>query len=425
MTIDVTSGPWLPEPCTTPEPVTRPRSVLIVGAGLGGYHLAYQLRRQGFTGEVTVLGDEARPPYDRPPLSKGFLAGKVSAEQLALDPQDAPLAARWVRGAAADHLGLADTVDGRQWSVRTTDGQRWEADAVVVATGARPMRLTGPATGVHVLRTMDDAEALRTDGITGRRVVVVGGGFIGLETAATAAGLDATDVTLVCATDQPLSERYGPVVAGSLEGLHRRNGVRIHGGVQVSRLRHDTDGRVCAVELSDGVLIDTDLVVLGIGARPATGWLSGHEGAGRLAFNPSGAVLCDSAGRTGLGSLWAIGDCSQWAFADGSGYRRTGHWQDALDQAAVVAGDLLGQSAPALPEPYLWSDQHGVLIQVAGHLLGDEEAVVRAGTVDGHDLLVTYHRDGVEVGVLGMNRQREVTRWRRSRRTGSRHQPAA
>lgn len=380
-------------------------AVLVVGGGLGGFHAAHALRRAGLAGEVTILGAETHRAYDRPPLSKAYLAGRLDADDLALDPPDAPLDATWVRGAAA--TGIVQGEEG-VW-VETGDGRRFCADAAVLATGADAIRIGPPAHGSHVLRTLDDAAALRADGVAGRDVVVVGGGFIALEVAATAVGLGAASTTIVSREPHPLAERFGREAATAVRRLHERNGVRFTTGV-VAGLRLDAAGRAAGVVLDDATEVVGDLVVSGVGVRPATGWLADSA----VALAENGAVLCDAAGRTSARGVWALGDCALWSDADGVP-RRAGHWQDALDHAAVIAADLLGLDVPPLPAAYCWSDQHEVMLQVAGCPLGDEDVVVRSGSVETADLLLGYERDGVEVAVLGMNRQRDVLRWRRTR----------
>lgn len=393
--------------------MSAPRSVVVVGAGLAGFSVGHALRRAGFRGPVTVLGAEPHPPYDRPPLSKGFLTGAVTAAGLHLDDPSAPLDVEWVPGAAAAGL----TVDPAGWAVTTEDGRRCTAEAVVLATGADAVALGPAVPGTHVLRTLADAEALRADGVAGRDVLVIGFGFIGLESAAAAAALGAASVTVVAPEPVPLADRLGAAVGDAVAGLHRRHGVVLRGGATVTTWEAGPDGRIRAVGIhdADGVhTLPTDLVICGVGVRPATGWLADAVPAG-LALAPDGGVLCGPDGRTGIPGVWAVGDCARWTHTERPGLRRAGHWQDCPDQAAVVAAGLLGRTPPSLPQPYFWSDQFGVTLQLAGHLEGDEVAVVRAGSVEGADLLVGYERDGVEVALLGMDRPRDLVRWRRTR----------
>ncbi len=402
--------------------MTRPgtvSSVLVVGGGLGGFHTALALRRAGFGGEITVLGAEPHLPYDRPPLSKAFLDGTLDVADLALDDADDPVDVHWVCAAPAAAL-IHDQDDGDQDDgrpprpgVRTEDGRRLLADAVVVATGADAVRIGPPAPGAHVLRTLDDALALRDQGLAGRAVVVVGTGFVGLEAAAVAAALGAAAVTVVSPERAPLLDRLGPAVASAVQALHERRGVRFRCGTAVTELLLDEAGAAAGVATSDGPVAG-DVVVVGVGVRPATGWLD-TDGHGP-ALGPAGRVRCDHHGRTDRPGVWALGDCAQWTRHDQPGTARPGHWQDALDEAAVVAADIVGAARPEVPPPYFWSDQHGVRIQVVGHLTGDETSVVRAGSAEAADLLVVYERDGVEVAALGMNRPRDVARWRREHR---------
>jgi NADPH-dependent 2,4-dienoyl-CoA reductase/sulfur reductase-like enzyme len=393
---------------------TAPESVLVVGGGLAGFHTASALRRAGYAGALTVLGAEPHPAYDRPPLSKAYLTGTIGVTDLALDDPDDPLDAEWVRGACAASL------DPYSRAVRTEDGRAYAADVIVLATGSHAARLGPALPGTHVLRTLDDAEALRGDGVARRRVAVVGGGFVALEAAAAAVALGAGAVTVVSPESHPLRRAFGPEVAQSLKALHERNGVGFVDGARATGFVADPSGRVGGVALADGTVVAADLAIAGVGAAPATGWLASSG----VSLGPTGAVLCDASGWTGIDGVWAVGDCAQWhpeafgvadLFARPSAARRSGHWQDAVDHAAATAATILGHEPPPTPVPYCWSEQHGVTIQVAGQPVGDEHVTVRAGSIAGGDLLVTYERDGEETAVLGMNRPREVTRWRRSR----------
>lgn len=417
------------DPGGAPQPGSQapPTSIVIVGGGLGGFHAAHALRRNGFAGSLSVLGAEPRPAYDRPPLSKAYLLGSLAEADLALDAPDAPVDATWVRGVLATGLtGLTGPPEpdrgraggtgsgtgsgpGGRVRISTRDHGEFHADAVVLATGADALRIGPCAAGSHVLRTLDDAAGLRADGIVGRDVVVVGGGFVALEVAASAVAMGAASTTVVSSAAEPLAERFGALAALALRGLHERRGVRFVTG-HVTGLRLDTCGRAAGVTLEGGAEVVGTLVVSGIGVRPATGWLA----SGAVSLSTNGAVRCDATGRTNVPGVWALGDCAEWAGTEGT-RRRTGHWQDALDQAAVVAADAVGAVAGVLPEPYCWSEQHGVTVQVAGCPTDADAVVVRAGSPETADLLLAYERDGTEVAVLGMNRQREVLRWRRTR----------
>lgn len=384
--------------------------ILVVGAGLAGYHTAAALRRLGYSGDVTVLGAEEHAPYDRPPLSKAFLSGTISAADLALDDPDSPLDVTWERGVRV--VGLEEGGVGGPHRVLLADGSSRLAPHVVVATGADAVRLVDGVAGVHVLRTLEDAQRLRGECLAGARVVVVGDGFVALEAASTVVALGAASVVVAGPEQRPLERRYGPDVAASLLALHARRGVSWRGEAWAAAVTTGADGRADGVLLTDGTHLEADIVVVGIGARPATGWLAGSS----VAMDATGHVDCDARGATTVPGVWAVGDCARWNDEVRGPMRCAGHWQDALDHAATVAAAIVGTPAPAAGEPYCWSEQHGVMIQVAGHLAGGEQATVLDGSVEGADLLMRYERDGEEVAVLGMNRPREVARWRRSRR---------
>ncbi|WP_344005956.1 NAD(P)/FAD-dependent oxidoreductase [Nocardioides lentus] len=382
------------------------RHVVVVGASLAGHATARSLRDAGYDGALTVVGDEPHRPYDRPPLSKGFLDGSLSAEDLALEDAEEDLGATWLVGQRATSLertsaGPAVTLD---------DGTVLLADAVVLATGARARRLPtaigGDLAGVHSLRTLDDALALRADLVPGARLVLVGAGFVGAEIAATAHHLG-LDVTLVEATRTPLAGPLGAEVGAAVAGLHARHGVPLHAGVPVSALLGAE--RVEGVLLDDGTHLPADVVVVGVGSAPATGWLHGSG----LDLDAVGAVRADRAGATAVPGVWAVGDCAAW-WDDALGdHHRTEHWNDALHRPRAVAAAILGTAAPAAPAPYFWSDQYGVRLQFAGRRHGDEVLTVEAGTLEGGDALVVWWRHGTPVAVLGMGQPKLFNRWKR------------
>lgn len=397
-----------------------PGSVLIVGAGLAGFQLAATLRRSGYDGEIELLGAEPHRPYDRPPLSKEFLTGTMSAHDLGLDDPAAPLQVRWSLGAPAARL------DPATLTVSTSTGTTHRAEAVVLATGCRPRHPagTGPAgadiagggapclpAGAFVLGCLEDAVALRQARVAGSRVAVLGGGFVALEAAAAAVARQAAEVTVVAPEALPLASRIGAEAAHALRELHLRHGVQFAPPARVQGLRADDGGRLRAVQLQyadgTGTELPADIAICGLGALPATGWLAGTG----LAIDGAGRILCDAGGRTSLPGVWAAGDCASWE--PPAPRPAGGHWQDAVDHATVISAALLGSGPPALPPPYFWSEQHGVRLQAAGHLIGHPRLI--AGGIETADLLLVYELDGQETGILGMDRPREVTRWRRSR----------
>ncbi|WP_405832701.1 NAD(P)/FAD-dependent oxidoreductase [Streptomyces sp. NBC_01176] len=402
------------------------RTVTVVGASLSGLYAARELRAQGFDGRLVIVGDEAHAPYDRPPLSKDFLTGRADEARLALTDAEerAGLDAEWLLGVRARGL------DARGRAVLLDDGRTVSTDGVVIATGASARRLPGDdLTGVHTLRTLDDARALREELIHGpRRVVVIGGGFIGAETASSCAGLG-HDVTVVEAAPLPLVAPLGPEMATLCAALHRRGGVELVTGTGVAALRgrsgggasrdlgttgpgHAQDGpagrTVTGVELSDGRVLPADVVIVGIGATPNTGWLAGST----LALQDG--VLCDDGCVTGLPQVVAVGDVAR------VGGTRSEHWTSATEQPRVAVGNLLaGRTVGTVTAlPYFWSDQYGARIQFAGRRRKADTVRIAEGTVvDGAPgeggFLALYERDGRTTAVLSMDRPRPFMRARR------------
>jgi NADPH-dependent 2,4-dienoyl-CoA reductase/sulfur reductase-like enzyme len=379
------------------------KTVAIVGASLAGLSAARALRTQGYDGRLVILGEETHRPYDRPPLSKEFLAGDMTESALALEADDEALGAHWILGARAVGLDPADR------AIRLADGGTVRADGVVVATGAAARTLPGGhgLAGVHVLRTLDDARALREDLARGGTLVVIGGGFIGAEVASTAYGLG-LDVTVIEAAPTPLAGPLGEAMGGIVSTLHADHGVRLLCGVGVRGL--SGAARVEAVLLEDGRSIPADTVVVGVGARPCVEWLKG-----------SGVVLddgvkCGADGRTSVSGVVAVGDCASWYDPVAGVHRRVEHWTGARERPDAAVAALLsgGASTPAVPKPpYFWSDQYGVRIQFAGHSAGADSVTVEEGLPDDRSFLAVYRRSGHPVAVLGMNQPRLFTRWRK------------
>ena len=377
----------------------QPRSVTIVGAGLAGHAAARALRAQEFPGAITMIGDEDEAPYDRPPLSKEFLAGAVTESDLALAGADEDLDLTWRLGTRAVGLDVAAR------TVRLADGSTVGADAVLVATGSRARTLPAALAGVHTLRTLADARALRAELRPGRALVVIGAGFIGAEIAATAHGLG-LEVTVVEAAATPLAGPLGPEMGAAVAALHRRHGVPLECGVPVLGLV-GTD-RVTGVRLADDRILPADLVVVGIGAEPAVDWLadSGLEVAGGL--------VCSAVGRAAPG-IYGVGDCSAWHDPVRGHPLRVEHWTDSRDRAAIAVTALLGGPArPPARAPYFWSDQYGVRIQFAGRRYGDEHVDIEAGGLDRDDLLAVYRRDGRPTAVLALNQPQQFMRLRKA-----------
>jgi NADPH-dependent 2,4-dienoyl-CoA reductase/sulfur reductase-like enzyme len=374
----------------------------VIGASLAGLSAARALRRQGFDGELTVVGAEARRPYDRPPLSKEFLAGDIDEADLALELDDENLEARWLLGAHATGL---DTGAG---AVTLVDGTEVRADGVVVATGARARSLPGTQhlAGVHVLRTIDDALALRKDLRPGARLLVIGAGFIGAEVASTATKLG-LDVTVIEVAGTPLANALGGMLGAAVARLHSRHGTRLFCGVGVSGLTGTE--RVTGVKLADGRQLAADVVVAGVGAIPNVEWLGGSG------LELANGVVCDAGGATSIPNVVAVGDCAAWYEPCVGASHRVEHWTGARDRSAVAVSTLLAghyQGDPVKP-PYFWSDQYGCRIQFAGFARAGDQITFEAGDLDDHSFLAVYRRDDRPVAVLGVDQPRLFTRIRR------------
>ncbi|MFJ8108170.1 NAD(P)/FAD-dependent oxidoreductase [Streptomyces sp. NPDC096132] len=379
------------------------RTVAVVGASLAGLSAARSLRKQGYDGRLVVIGDELHRPYDRPPLSKEFLTGTLGEADLALETDDEDLGAEWLLGARATGLDRAER------AVRLADGREVRADGIVLATGAAARTLPGSEglAGVHTLRTLDDARALRDELARGGRLVVIGGGFIGAEVASTAYGLG-LDVTVVEAAPTPLAGPLGADMGLLVSALHADHGVRLLCGVGVKGL--SGENRVDAVLLEDGRSLPADIVVVGVGARPCVDWL---EGSGVELDN---GVKCGADGRTSLAGVVAVGDCANWYDPRAGAHRRVEHWTGARERPDAAVATLLAGGAvdPGVPRPpYFWSDQYGVKIQFAGHAAGADSVTIEEGAADTRNVLAVYRRAGNPVAVLGMNQPRLFTRWRK------------
>lgn len=365
------------------------QSIVVVGASLAGLRAAETLRAEGFAGRLVVIGDEPHPPYDRPPLSKGLLTGNVLQSSLGLrQPPD--LDAEWLLGERA--VGL----DARGRAVVLSGGRRVGYDGLVIATGATPRRphtLPMDLPGVITLRTLDDAVRLRGELADGPRVAILGGGFIGTEVASSCRALG-LDVTLV--TAEPL---LGRALGGLAEAACRRaldHGVRVIHPATLTAVHGPA--RVTEVVLDDDRRLPADVLVVAIGAAPATGWLEG-SGA-RLADG----VVCDASLHvTGLPGVVAAGDVARWPHpALGGRLLRLEHWTNAGEQAAFAARRLLHEDtgAPFAPVPSFWSEQFGTRIQGIGlpHL-ADRTRVVE-GDAAGPRFVAEQLRDGEVVGVV-------------------------
>jgi 3-phenylpropionate/trans-cinnamate dioxygenase ferredoxin reductase subunit len=363
------------------------KRIVIVGGGLAAARTAEQLRRSAFDGSITIVGAEGHLPYDRPPLSKQVLRSEL--DDVTLKPREF-----YDDNKITLALGSAvRSLDTGAQTVTLDDGSLLEYDDVVIATGLVPRRIPSfPALpGIHVLRSFDESMALREEAGAARRAVVVGAGFIGCEVAASLRGLG-IDVVMVEPQPEPLASVLGAQIGALVSRLHRAEGVDVRTGVGVDSVTGRD--RVEKVALTDGSELDTDLVVVGIGSRPATDWL---EGSGVEVDN---GVVCDRVGRTNAPHVWALGDVASWQNATGH-QARVEHWSNVAEQARVLVPSLLGQELPSnlVVVPYFWSDQYDIKIQCLGEPEADD--VVHLVEDDGRKFLAYYERDGVVAGVVG------------------------
>ena len=382
--------------------MTTPDGVLVVGASAAGLATAEALRRKGYQGPLTVLGAEPHLPYDRPPLSKQVLCGQWEPARARLRPEAmlSALDASFVLGDPAVRLDVA----GR--SVHTASGRVLTAEAVVLATGLRPRTLPGQdgLAGVHVLRTLDDALALRAELLTASRVVVVGDGVLGAEIAATARGMGCA-VTMAGPQEAPLAYQFGPLPARLLADLHASRGVELRLGAGVTGLSAE-DGRVTGVCLATGEVLPADVVVVAFGAAPATEWLSGS---GLLCDN---GIVCDSRCRAAAG-VYAAGDVARWHHETLDALLRLENRTNATEQGIAVAANILGADQPYTPVPYFWTDQFDAKIHVYGTLRADAEVSVVEGDPADRRFVALYRHGGVVIGVLGWNMPKQARLRRR------------
>ena len=382
------------------------RTVAVVGASLAGVRAAEALRHEGYDGRLVMIGAEPHQPYDRPPLSKQLLAGER-------EPDDVVLRAAGLADLDLDlRLGMrANALDLAGREIELADGDRVGFDGLVIATGSVPRLLPamhdGVPDGVFVLRTLDDALAIRARLADGPRVVVVGAGFIGSEVAATCRkrGLE---VTVLEALPAPLVRGLGATLGAVCGELHRDHGVELRVGVGVTGF--EGAGRVERVRLDDGTAVDADVVVVGVGVEPVVDWLDGSG------LTLDDGVVCDETLLAAPGVV-AAGDVARWPnpMFDGE-VARLEHWTNASEQAVAAARRLLHGDAPGAqayaPVPFVWSDQYDRKIQTAGQFRGDDEMDVVHGSLEERRFTAVFGRNGRLVGVLGVSMPRKVMQYR-------------
>ncbi|MEU9445102.1 FAD-dependent oxidoreductase [Streptomyces sp. NPDC048304] len=381
--------------------------MVVAGAGMAGVQTAVALREQGFTGVITVIGAEPHQPYDRPPLSKAVLLGK--AEDSAFDVDFDSLGVE---------LRLGCEVLGLRPAERELDTEQGPVpyDVLVLATGAEPVTLPGTegVPGVHLLRTLDDAERLRPVLARQHEIVVVGAGWIGAEFA-TAAREAGCAVTVVEAADRPLAGALPAEVAAPMAAWYADAGAELRTHARVERVEPG------AVLLADGTRLPAGAVVVGIGARPATAWLAGSG----VELGPHGDVLADARLCTSVPDVYAVGDCASFPSGRYGERLMVHHWDNALQGPRTVAANILGETPAAYdPVPYFWSEQFGRFVQYAGHHPAADRLIWR-GDPAGPAWTVCWLCEDRLVALLAVGRPRDLAQGRRLIEAGARMDAAA
>jgi 3-phenylpropionate/trans-cinnamate dioxygenase ferredoxin reductase component len=368
--------------------------IVIVGAGQAATQAATSLRAGGYSGKITMIGEEAALPYQRPPLSKAYLSGAMSMERVTLKPAKA-----W----EDDNIDVltserVDAIDPVAQFVTTETGGKYEYDALILATGSRVRKLLCPGAdldGVHYLRTVSDADGLRAHIVEGGRIVVIGGGYIGLEVAAVArkAGMD---VTILEAAERVLARVAPPVISAFFEKLHRDAGVYIRTGVQVAVINGDAS--VTGVTLADGTIIPADVILIGIGIIPNS------EMAREAGIIAADGIETDKDARTSNPRVFAIGDCASRPlvhYGDRRGRLESVH--NALEQGKLAAAAILGLARPQEDVPWFWSDQYDVKLQIAGLSSGATQTIVRGDSASKRFAAFYLDGDNRLLGVDAIN----------------------
>lgn len=364
--------------------------IVVIGAGQAGCSLVAKLRQQGFEGEITLIGAETAPPYQRPPLSKAYLLGEMEKERLLLRPES-----YYADNNITLKLGTYVTAIDTAAKTVTAGDEVIAYDQLALTTGSDPRRLPaaigGDLEGVYVVRGLDDVDAMAPSVTEGKRALIVGGGYIGLEAAAVCAKRG-VNVTLVEMADRILQRVAAPETSDYFRALHTGHGAGIREGIGLKELV-GKDGKVTGAVLSDGSGIEVDFVVVGVGIAPSTALA---EAAGIELEN---GIKTDAQGRTSAPDVWAAGDCASFPY---KGSRiRLESVPNAIDQAEVVAENMLGAEKDYVATPWFWSDQYDVKLQIAGLNSGYDQVVTRQG--EGQQVSFWYYNSGRLVAVDAMN----------------------
>jgi len=372
-------------------------TIAIIGAGQAGGEVSTLLRQNRFEGRIVLFGDEPHLPYQRPPLSKAYLAGEIGADALIYKA-----AVAYERANVELRLGVrVDQIDRKAKRLLLDGGEQVAYERLVIATGGRARALAVPGAdlrNIYYLRNIADVEALRPQLETGRRLVIIGGGYVGLEVAAVAIKRGLAVIVLE-GMPRVLARVTAPEMSAFYERVHRDAGVDIRTGVTVTGFEPGPDGAsVGAVQCDDGHAIGADLVLIGIGLTPNT------ELAERAGLDVDGGVVVDDVGRTSDSDIYAIGDCSTHA---NHGFLqrkiRLESVPNALEQARAVAAAITGKSSPPAAAPWFWSDQYALKLQMVGLSDGYEKIAIR-GTLENSSFTVFYLKDGKVIAADAVNR---------------------
>jgi 3-phenylpropionate/trans-cinnamate dioxygenase ferredoxin reductase component len=377
--------------------------VVIIGGGQAGAQVAQSLREGGYPDPVVIVGEEAISPYQRPPLSKAYLAGEADRESLVLR-DDSYYEAQDITVITGDRVETVTLDPGEGGRATTASGADLPFAHLVLATGAAPRSLTLPGfsgDAVHVLRDLEDADRLAEGLASAQRVVVVGGGFIGLEAAAVARARGCA-VTVLEAAPRLLGRAAPPEISTFVQQHHQARGIEFHLDARITGLRQ-ADGGLDVV-LEDGASLPADLVVVGVGAAPRT------ELAEAIGAEVDQGIVVDEFARTTLPGVYAAGDCTNGGHVEFVG--RMESVQNAIDQAKTVAASILGQQQPYATVPFFWSDQADLHLQMAGIVGPGDDCVVREGADD--LAVLAFREDGSFRGVATVNRPRDFMVGRRA-----------
>lgn len=371
--------------------------ILIIGAGQAAAQAAQSLRAEGFEGPIKLFGDEAYAPYQRPPLSKKFLAGEIGYDRVELKGEDF-----YAQANVETHWGTRVTeIDRRNKRILTGDGREFPYGKLIIATGSRVRELNVPGfelEGVHYLRNIDDVKSIQSHFREGAKMVVVGGGYIGLEVAAVAAKRG-IDVTVLETADRVMARVVDPIVSHFYERVHREEGVKIETGVTVAGF--EGKDRITAVTSGEGKSYPCDFVVVGIGIIPNT------ELAAEAGLEVSNGIVVDEFCRTSDPDICAAGDCTSHPNAVYGHRLRLESVHNAIEQGKTAAATLAGKEKPYDQVPWFWSDQYDLKLQIVGLSQGYTQAVVRGDPAAGRSFAVFYLKDGVLVAVDAVNRAPE------------------